>query len=120
MSWRWIGLLALFLASGAWAQDDGDQDETFSMTREQWRARSDASKARIQEMRRRGISMIPPPDEHQERRDQFRRSLEDDTLAYGDIVTTDRGMFQFVGKPGALHRPEDFRSLSGSKTFPQP
>ena len=74
------------------------------MTREQWRSRTEAAKARIQEMRREGKSMIPPPDE-----DLLRRILEDGTLVYGDIVVTEHGIFKLVGKPEAPHNPEGFR-----------
>jgi hypothetical protein len=110
MNLRQIALFALCcLASDASAQQSDNLDDPTSMTREQWRSRIEAAKARIQEMRREGKSMIPPPDE-----DLLRRILEDGTLVYGDIVVTERGMFKFIGKPEAPHDPEDFRRAERS------
>ena len=105
MNFRQIVLFAFCcLASDASAQQSDNLDDPTSMTREQWRSRIEAAKARIQEMRREGKSMIPPPDE-----DLVRRILEDGTLVYGDIVVTEGGMFKFIGKPEAPHNREDFQ-----------
>ena len=105
MNFRQIVLFAFCcLASDASAQQSDDLDDPTAMTREQWRLRIEAAKARIQEMRREGKSMIPPPDE-----DPLRRILEDSTLVYGDIVVTEGGMFKFIGRSEAPHNPEDFR-----------
>ena len=102
-----IGAILLFsffcLASDAWAQQNDNSDDLPSMTREQWKARIEAAKARIQEMRREGKSFIPPPEQ-----DLLRRILEDGTLVYGDIVATERGIFQFIGRSGP-HNSGDFR-----------
>jgi hypothetical protein len=81
MNLRQIVLFAFCcLASEASAQQSDNLDDPTSMTREQWRSRIEAAKARIQEMRREGKSMIPPPDE-----DLLRRILEDGTLAHGTL-----------------------------------
>src|SRR5215813_12257426 len=110
MNFRQIVLFAFCcLAGDASAQQGDNLDDPTAMTREQWRSRIDAAKARIQEMRREGKSMIPPPDE-----DPLRRVLEDGTLVYGDIVVTEHGMFKFIGKPEAPHNLEDFPT-SGSR-----
>jgi hypothetical protein len=103
------------LASDALAQQIDNQNDPASMTREQWKARIDAAKARIQEMRREGKSMIPPADE-----DLIRRILEDGTLVYGDIIATERGMFQFVGRQEAPHGPEDFRPIAQDRALSPP
>lgn len=113
MNLRQIVLLAFCcLASDASAQQSDNLDDPTSMTREQWRSRIEAAKARIQEMRREGKSMIPPPDE-----DLLRRILEDGTLVYGDIVVTEGGMFKFIGKPEAPHNPEDFRRADRERSL---
>jgi hypothetical protein len=82
------------------------------MTREQWKARIETAKARIQEMRREGKSIIPPPNE-----DLLRRILEDGTLVYGDLVVTPQGMFQFIGKSESPHNPDDFRQVARDRNF---
>jgi hypothetical protein len=112
-----IGPIVLFvflcLAKGAAAQQNDNPDDSASMTREQWRARIDAAKARIQEMRREGKSFIPSPDQ-----DLIRRILEDGTLLYGDIVATEQGVFQFVGKSEGPHTRDDFRQVARDRAFP--
>lgn len=104
-----IGLIAvvavLCFASDAFAQDSGNSGHP-ALTREQWKARIDAAKARVQEMRREGKSFISPPEEN-----WVRRILEDETLVSGDIVVTKWGKFRFVGRTRAPHNPEDFRQL---------
>jgi hypothetical protein len=90
-------------------------DELSSITREQWKERVDASKARIREMRREGKSLIPTPEE-----DLLRRLLDDSTLVYGDIVATEHGVFQFVGKSDGPHSPEDFRQVARDRAYPRP
>jgi len=113
MNFRQIVLFAFCcLASDASAQQSDNLDDPTAMTREQWRWRIEAAKARIQEMRREGKSMIPPPDE-----DLLRRILEDSTLAHGDIVVTEGGMFQFIGKSEAPHNPEDFRRVARERSL---
>ena len=108
-----IVILALgCLTAETFAQHNNVSDDATSMTREQWRARIEAAKARIQEMRRDGISMAPLPNEEQTERDQLNRIFDDDTLVYGDIVVTKQGMFQFIGKPETPHNPEDFKALA--------
>jgi len=85
------------------------------MTREQWKARIETATARIQEMRRGGKSIIPPPNE-----DLLRRILEDGTLVYGEIVVTQQGIFQFIGKSESAHNPDDFQQVARDRNFPPP
>lgn len=105
-----IGLIALFavlsLPSNAFAQQSDNPDYSASITREQWKARIESAKARIQKMRREGTSFVPAPAGN-----PLRRILEDSTLVFGDIVATERGMFQFIGGTAAPHNPEDFRQV---------
>jgi hypothetical protein len=114
-----IGQIVVFafwcLASDAFAQQSDNPDDPASITREQWKARIDAAKARIQEMRRQGKSMIPTPEE-----DLLRRLFEDGTLVYGDIIATEDGMIQFIGKPEPPHNHEDFRRVARDRELPPP
>jgi hypothetical protein len=103
--------LSCCLARPTPAQDVADPADPLSLTREQWNARTDAAKARIEEMRRNGRSMIAPRDENQEDIDRSNRILEDDTLVYGDIVATKQGLFRFIGKPDIPRKPEHFQLL---------
>jgi hypothetical protein len=111
---RIVLVAVLSLAGNAFAQQSDNSDYPDSMTREQWKARVDAAKARVQEMRREGKSFIPPPEEN-----SLLRILEDSTLVFGDIVTTERGMFQFIGRTVAPHNSEDFRQVAPDRVFPR-
>ena len=93
------------VASNASAQQSDNLDDPTLMTREQWKARVEAAKARIQEMRREGKSFIRAA----EKDDPLERILEDDTLVHGDLVATKLGTFQFIGKSEPPHSPQDFR-----------
>jgi hypothetical protein len=111
-----IALFAVFLslANNAFAQQSDNSDYPDSITREQWKARIDAAKARVREMRREGKSFIAPPEQN-----SLLRILEDSTLVFGDIVTTERGTFQFIGGTVVPHNPEDFRQVAPDRVFPQ-
>jgi hypothetical protein len=113
-----IGQISLYavlsFASSALAEQSKNSDDPTPITREQWKARVDAAKSRIQEMRREGQSFIPPQEEK-----LLSRILEDSTLVFGDIVTTRWGMFQFIGGTQAPHNPEDFRQVAPDRVFQQ-
>jgi hypothetical protein len=124
-AWRWsvtrpaisltgIVLLALLsLAGGTVAQSD-NPDDPASVSREDWKTRVDAAKARIQQMRREGEPFIPRAED-----DPLRRILQDSTLVYGDIVVTERGVFEFIGATTGPHNREEFRQLDRDKVLPQ-
>jgi hypothetical protein len=78
------------------------------MTREQWKARVEAAKARIQEMRREGKSIVRAP----EKDDPSKGILKDETLVHGDLVATKQGTFQFIGKSEPPHSPHDFQPVA--------
>jgi hypothetical protein len=113
-----IGVIGLFavlsLPSNAFAQQSDNPDCPASITREQWKARIESAKARVQEMRRQGTSFVPAPAGN-----PLQRILEDSTLVFGDIVATERGMFQFIGGTAAPHDPEDFRQVVPERAFPK-
>lgn len=104
-----IGQIALFAALSFTCTA---QASDYSVSREQWKARVAAAKSRIQEMRREGKSFIPPPEEN-----LVLRILEDNTLVFGDIVTTKQGMFRFVGRTETPHNLADFTPVAPDQVF---
>jgi hypothetical protein len=95
-----IALFAvLSFACSAFAQQSDSSNHPASVTREQWKARVDAAKSRIQEMRREGKSFISPPEEN--------------------LMITKGGMFQFVGGAETPHNLEDFRQVAPDQVFPK-
>jgi hypothetical protein len=106
-------LLLVCLADQSVAQSDSPDDPA-SITREDWKARVDAAKARVQQMRREGEPFIPRPEGN-----PLERILQDSTLVYGDIVVTDRGVFEFIGATTGPHNREEFRPLDRDKVLPQ-
>ena len=108
-----IALVAVLSFAGGAVAEPSENSDYAALTREQWRARIDAAKARIQEMRREGRSFTAPPVE-----DSLRRILEDETLVSGDIVVTKSGTFQFIGGTVTPHNIEDFRQVVPDRAFP--
>lgn len=109
-----IVVLALSgLADRTVAQSD-NPDDPASISREDWKARVDAAKARVQQMRREGEPFIPRSEDN-----RLGRILQDSTLVYGDIVVTERGVFEFIGATTGPHRREEFRQLDRDKVSPQ-
>lgn len=107
-----VFLAHLCLAGRTVAQSD-DPDDPASVTREDWKARVDAAKARVQQMRREGEPFIPRAED-----DPLRRILQDSTLVHGDIVVTERGVFEFIGATTGPHNREEFRQLDRDKVLP--
>lgn len=112
--------IGLVLASSAFAAETGeDADRTM------WRADIAAARARAEalraglkaefERRRNELRLHPPSAEDLEREharyasEQVRR---DSSLQKGDIVSTDNGLFVFIGDPEGEHTPADFVPLS--------
>ena len=114
MSRRTISALFVicgFLAAAtlAIAQSDPDTENDTTITRDQWLAKIRADQQRIEKMRREGKSMAPPDTIQDGNATQLSlNALQDDSLQPGDIVSTQRGLFRFVGKQGSLHTSADF------------
>lgn len=104
MNFRIFFIAFYCLASNASAQQGENLEDPGLMSREQWKARVEAAKARIQEMRREGKSFISNPEKN-----PSKDILEDNTLVHGDLVTTKQGTFQFIGKSEPPHSPHDFQ-----------
>ena len=128
------------LSIGCFAQERTTADTT-KMSREEWQARVNASRERL-ELRRQGLtrernkqidprreeltrernkqidlmrrerkSMVAPPPTQDEIAETASRQVLDDTLLPGDIVSTNAGLFRFRGSPDRERTPEDFEWL---------
>ena len=105
------------LTSGARAQVVGETGER--LTRQQWLGEIQASRHRIDRMRREGRSLEPsPPTDEEVAREASQRALEDDSLRYGDIVSTDRGLMVFKGRSLGTPSPDDFVPLTPGAVKP--
>jgi hypothetical protein len=90
-----------------------EEDATSAMSREQWLDRVAAAKRRAQqsalEQRERSkLSAAPLIDRDHAASE---RVLNDDSLQSGDIVSTDKGLFLFRGRPDGERRESDFIAL---------
>lgn len=92
------------------AQEAADDEPRLS--REEWLARVEAARRRIDQMRREGKSLLPAPEDDAE--EASRRVMEDDSLQAGDIVTTSKGLFRFKGRRGSSPHADDFVPLGKS------
>jgi hypothetical protein len=128
------------LSIGCYAQERATADTT-KMSREEWQARVNASRERLdlrrQELmrernkqidprreelsrernkqidllRRERKSIVAPPPAQDEIAEAASRQVLDDTLLPGDIVSTKAGLFRFRGSPDRERKPEDFERL---------
>jgi hypothetical protein len=111
-------MLALQTAAPAQESDSGTQRATWRAGIDAARARADEQRATLKaefERRRIELRRHPPSAADLEREragyasEQVRR---DSSLQRGDIVSTDKGLFVFVGDPEGEHTPADFVPLS--------
>jgi hypothetical protein len=104
--------LAIALAICPWtcvAQERGAAEQQVEMSRAEWQARVEASRQRLELMRREGRSFIPAaPTSDEIAEEASKQVLEDDSLRRGDIVSTNRGLFRFNGSPDKERSPDDF------------
>jgi hypothetical protein len=97
-------------------QGEGEQDT--------WKSDIAAARARAEtyrqekkaELERRRLERLrnPPSSDDLERareREVSSRALSDSSLQKGDIVSTEKGLFMFVGEPEKDHGPADFAPL---------
>ena len=80
------------------------------MSRAEWRERVAVAKRRAQEVRleQRGRAVYKAPSIEDQERLASERVLNDDSLQLGDIVSTNRGLFLFKGKPDRERSDSDF------------
>jgi len=102
-----VGLAALG-AKGGIAQER-PAEVPLEASRAEWQAEIKASRERADQMRRERRSFIPQAPTPQEiAAEASRRALEDDSLLPGDIVSTERGLYQFRGALDRERKPDDF------------
>ena len=91
--------------------DDTSWDLSASgLTEEEWRNRVAAARARSQkfvESARRGTAQ-PITSRDEELRMADERTMKDHSLRRGDIISTSRGFFIFVGREDRKRQPGDF------------
>jgi hypothetical protein len=93
------------------AQED---DAPLDMSRDQWRERVGAAKRRAQRfaLEQRGRATFYASPLADEERLASDRVLDDDSLQFGDIVSTNKGLFIFKGRPDRERSNSDFVPLS--------
>jgi hypothetical protein len=82
------------------------------MSREEWQAHVEASRQRIELMRRQHKNFVPQePSQDEIAEAASKRVLQDDSLKPGDIISTTHGLFRFLGATGRQPTPDDFVRL---------
>jgi hypothetical protein len=82
------------------------------MSREEWQAHVEASRQRIELMRRQHQSFVPKePSQNEIAEAASKRALQGDSLKPGDIVSTTDGLFQFRGAAEKQPTSDDFVRL---------
>lgn len=88
--------------------DDVDDFADAALTREQWQQRVEAARRRTQDFLANPRQPTDAPSPHDQREAEAAdRIVKDPTLRQGDIVSTGRGLFVFVGRDEE-HRSSDF------------
>jgi len=108
----WIAaLLAMGLLTAAplpCFADDADDFADAALTREQWQQRVEAARRRSQDFLANPRQQTEAPSPHDQREaEAANRIVNDPTLRQGDIVSTGRGLFVFIGRDEE-HRSSDF------------
>jgi len=78
-----------------------------AMTREQWQQRVEAARRRSEDFIANARTQTPPPPSDPLETEASDRIVNDPTLRHGDIVSTGRGFFVFVGRDEE-HQGSDF------------
>jgi hypothetical protein len=91
-----------------------DDPPVAEISRDGWRARIEEAKRRAKEIaieRRENPARFDPPPIEDLDQVATDRVLNDDSLQFGDIVSTKNGLFVFRGRSDRPRRPEDFVAL---------
>jgi phytoene/squalene synthetase len=84
---------SLWLAAPAFAQEDVDKT-----ARDEWQAQVDRARQRVEQIRREGRFVDDEKQSPQQAaREMLTRSLDDEDLRPGDIISTERGFLRFEG-----------------------
>jgi len=113
------GLSGSTISSGALAEDTLSNTEPQSgapadMSRTEWGERVAEAKRRAREVRlaQRRRAVFDEPSIADEERLASERVLNDDSLQSGDIVSTNKGLFVFKGRPDLERSDGDFVPLA--------
>jgi hypothetical protein len=91
----------------------GNEAET--LTRDEWRERVNQAKLRAREfiaLAKSGKLQHPGRSAEQVDEEASSTVMNDQSLQHGDIVSTNKGLFRFNGKPGSDPQPGDFTPLT--------
>ncbi len=90
-----------------------DDNVSLDMSRDQWRQRVAEAKRRARQfvLEHRGRSTFDTPSMADQEQIASERVLSDDVLKRGDIVSTNKGLFVFRGRPDQERRESDFIAL---------
>lgn len=107
---QWVG--ARSLAQDATSISAAQGGPPLDMSREQWRERVVEAKRRAKQfaLENRGRIALPP-SAAEEQRIASERVLNDESLQSGDIVSTNKGLYLFKGRPDRERNDSDFIAL---------
>jgi hypothetical protein len=90
-----------------------EEDSTRDINRDEWRERVAEAKRRARKfaLEHRRRSTFNTPSMADEERIASGRVLNDDSLQWGDIVSTNKGLFVFRGQSDRERRDSDFIAL---------
>ena len=100
-------------ARAAMSNPAPDDNVSLDMSRDQWRQRVAEAKRRARQfvLEHRGRSTFDTPSMADQEQIASERVLSDDVLKRGDIVSTNKGLFVFRGRPDQERRESDFIAL---------
>ena len=111
-------VLGQLLGAGCLAQDAtsppaAEDGVPLDMSREQWRERVAEAKHRARRLalENRGRLTLIPPSAAEEERIASERVLNDESLQWGDIVSTNKGLYVFKGRADRERSDSDFIAL---------
>jgi hypothetical protein len=98
------------LAQDATSSPAAEDASPPNMSREQWRERVVEAKRRARQLalENRGRIMFNAPSAAEEERIASERVLNEYSLQSGDIVSTNKGLYVFRGRPDRERRDSDF------------
>ena len=108
----WIGVLVVtgLLTASCVAQQTQELPDG-TLTREQWQQRVEAARRRSEDFVANARTQAPPPPPSDPLETEAAdRVVNDPTLRHGDIVSTGRGFFVFIGRDEE-HQSSDFLAV---------
>jgi hypothetical protein len=107
----WIAVLVVtgLLTASPWHcfAQDAEEFPDGTVTREQWQQRVEAARRRSEDFVANARTQAPSPPSDLLETEASDRVVNDPTLRHGDIVSTGRGFFVFIGRDEE-HQSSDF------------